>query len=708
MRRLRLRSWIMKYWNPILLSLITLVIISCAPSRKVDPISESPNLGKDPYLWLEEVEGSRALNWVAEQNGKTLSVLKADPRFEQFEQEALTIYEADDKLVYGSIRGEYVYHFWQNSDHVRGIWRRALLQGYLENNPTWETLLDIDALAKAEDENWVYKGVKAFPLDYNRCLVELSRGGKDAVVIREFDISSKTFVEDGFIVPEAKSDVAWISETKIFVATDFGPGTMTSSGYPASVRIWNRGEDLSDARQVAQVTSTDLGIWGWSIFNPEAEHLLISQSIDFWTHKLFLLDEDDRLQEINLPLDADFEGIWKGIALAVLRSEWGAYPAGTLIGLDLQTDVVSEIYRPADKVSILSISATAEALLITIQEDVQGRVLAIQLADGQWISKDIDLPTGGVISIFGASTSRPDFFYKFNNLITPTTLGYFTSIRNESVVLQQAPARFNSENLKVTQEFAISADGTRVPYFLVAKNDLTRDGNNPVLLYGYGGFEISQKPQYRSTTGKLWLEKGGVFALANIRGGGEYGPAWHQAALKQNRHKSFEDFIAIGEDLISRKITRPEKLGIMGGSNGGLLVGAVFTMRPDLFNAVVCSVPLLDMLRYHKLLAGASWIGEYGDPDDLEMRKYLEQYSPYHNINQGTKYPKALFITSTKDDRVHPAHARKMVARLMAQNHPVMYYENMEGGHAAGANLKQYANMAAIEYTYLHQMLMDD
>jgi len=698
----------MRCYNQLITVMLTAIVVACAPhSESSLSDSEAKVISNDPYLWLEEVEGEQAFNWVGEQNKVSLNELQSDPRFKRYESEALAIYEAEDKLIYGSIRGDFLYNFLQDGEHTRGIWRRTPLKHYLANDPEWELLLDLDALAESDDENWVYKGVKILPPDNNLCLLELSRGGKDAVVIREFDLRSKTFVKDGFFVPEAKSDVTWITESQIFVATDFGPGSMTTSGYPASVRIWSRGEALIDSREIARVDSTDLGIWGWSIYNPESQYKLINKSFDFWTHEIYLMDQDDKLQKIQLPLDADFEGIWKGHALAVLRSDWEGQIAGALIAQDLKTGLVSEIYAPTEEISISSICSSEEALLVTVQKDVQGSVLAIELQDGKWIANDLGLPGGGVVKIFGSNNSRSNYFYTFNNLITPTTLGYFTSINREAITLQQATARFKSDDLEVRQEFAVSADGTRVPYFLVSKKNLIYDGNNPVLLYGYGGFEISQKPQYRSTTGKLWLEKGGVFALANIRGGGEYGPAWHQAALKQNRHKSFEDFIAIGEDLISKKITNPKKIGIMGGSNGGLLVGAVFTMRPDLFNAMVCAVPLLDMLRYHKLLAGASWIGEYGDPDDPEMRKYLKMYSPYHNIQKSTKYPKALFITSTKDDRVHPAHARKMVARLIEQKHPVLYYENIEGGHATGANLKQYATMAALEYTYLHQMLMD-
>jgi len=680
-----------------------LVVVSCIPkSESVPQVTEM-----DPYIWLEEVEGERALNWVREQNAVTLNELQADPRFEQFESEALAIYEAKDRLVYGKIRGDFIYNFWRDDEHIRGIWRRSPLNAYLNNKPVWDVLLDIDALADAENENWVYKGTAGLPPTYDRFLIELSRGGKDAVVVREFDVSTHSFVNDGFYVPEEKSSVTWINENQIFVATNFGPGSMTSSGYPASIRVWTRGEDLETSPELARVANEDVGLRGWTIFVSDKNYSLISKSKDFWTHEILIVDENLSVRKLVIPLDADFQGIWKDQIFAILRSDWKGSTKGSLIALDLKSMVKKDVFIPNTKSSISEISFSSTHLLLTIQQDVVDKVYRVSMKDDSWVLEMLDLPKGGTISIYGADPLNANFFYTFNDLITPTTLGYYADATIDPVVIQQSPDRYNNENLQVNQKFATSKDGTKIPYFLVSRKDMPLDGSNPTLLYGYGGFEISQKSQYWSKTGKLWIEKGGVFALANIRGGGEYGPAWHQAALKTKRHKSYEDFIAIAEQLINSKITSPEKLGIMGGSGGGLLVGAVFTMRPDLFNAVVSKVPLLDMLRYHKLLAGASWMGEYGDPDDPIEGAYLKQYSPYHRLSPDKKYPKPLFTTSTKDDRVHPGHARKMVARMMEQGHPVMYYENIEGGHAAGANLKQYATMAAIEMTYLHRMLMD-
>ncbi len=688
---------------------LTLGIMGCMIVSKSDSETANTDVDKmDPYIWLEEVEGDSALNWVREQNRKTVDVLEQDSRFAQFEQEALHIYEAKDKLAYGRIRGDYIYNFWQDESHVRGVWRRSLLQSYLNNTPDWEVILDIDVLAEKEGENWVYKGTTGLPPTYNRFLIQLSRGGKDAVVVREFDMTTRQFISDGFEVPEAKSDVAWISEDQVFLATDFGSGSMTESGYPATLRIWNRGESLQESEEIASVNHEDLGVWGWSSFYNNGSYKLVSKAKDFWSHEIFLMNDQNGLDKLDIPLDVKFRGIWQNQICMILRSDWRGHTAGSFVAMDLITQKTSEVFVPDSRSSISDDNMTDMHILLTIQEDVIDKVYRASFSKGSWKLEDMSLPYGGTISIMSTNIKHSDFFYTYNDLITPVTLGYFANAESDPQVIRQSPARFDSEGLKVTQKFAISKDGTRVPYFLVMNPDIPRDGSNPTLLYGYGGFEVSEKSEYWSKTGKLWLEKGGVFALANIRGGGEYGPAWHQAALKTNRHKSYEDFFAIAEDMIESGITSPQKLGIMGGSGGGLLVGAAFTMRPDLFGAVVSQVPLLDMMRYHKLLAGASWMGEYGDPDDPVEGAYLQAHSPYHLLSSDQSYPKVMFTTSTKDDRVHPGHARKMVARMMEQGHPVMYYENMEGGHAAGANLKQYATMASIEMTYLHRMLMPE
>ncbi|MCF7904276.1 MAG: prolyl oligopeptidase family serine peptidase, partial [Candidatus Marinimicrobia bacterium] len=568
-------------------------------------------------------------------------------------------------------------------------------------------LIDFDKLSAEEGENWVYKGATGLPPTYDRFLIELSRGGKDAVVVREFDVRTKSFVQDGFNTEEAKQTVSWIDENTVFLSTDFGTGTMTESGYPSTIRIWKRGEDFNNKESIASVPPDYVAIWGWTQFNHDKNYSLISRSVDFWTHDILLVNDAFEAKKLNIPTDADFQGIWQDRIFILLRSNWDDIAKGSLVAVDLDGTHKSAVLTPGSKSAILAINFTSTHVLITVQGDVVDHVLRVSPHLDGWKLEKLALPENGTLTIKSAGSLHPDFFYTHEDLITPTTLGYLADATSEAVVLQQLPARFKSDDLELTQKFAISKDGTRVPYFLVAPKGMELDGNNPTLLYGYGGFEVSEKSEYWGKMGKLWMEKGGVFALANIRGGGEYGPAWHQAALKTNRHKSYEDFFAVSEDLIDRGITSPPKLGIMGGSGGGLLVGVAFTMRPDLYHAVVSQVPLLDMLRYHKLLAGASWMGEYGDPDDPLEGAYLKAHSPYHLLSPDVNYPKPLFVTSTKDDRVHPAHARKMTARMIEQGHPVMYWENIEGGHAAGSNLKQYAFRSGIEFTYLHQMLMD-
>jgi len=690
----------------ITLTIIVMMLIACGPVADKSPAPE-PGSDVDPYLWLEEVEGEKAIEWAREQSDATMKIIEADPRFEKLTQEALDIYEATDRILYGTIRGDYIYNFWRDDKNIRGLWRRSPLQAYLDKKPAWDALIDFDKLAEAEGENWVYKSVYGLPPAYDRFLVELSRGGKDAVVVREFDATTKTWVEDGFNTEESKQTVSWIDENTVFLSTDFGPGTMTESGYPATIRIWKRGEEIANSKEISRMSLEQVGIWGWTEFNKDRKYSLVSHAETFWTHDIFLVDDNYEINKLPIPKDADFQGIWNDEIFVLLRSDWDDIPKGSLVAVERDRPAKTGIFVPDASTSILAVNFTSTHVLITVQKDVMDHVLRASSAPEGWKLEALELPEGGTLTIRSADPLRPDFFFTYEDLITPTILGYFQDVNSEPVVVQQLPARFNSENLEATQKFATSKDGTKVPYFLVTQKGMKLDGSNPTLLYGYGGFEVSEKSFYWSKMGKLWLEEGGVFALANIRGGGEYGPTWHQAALKTNRQRSYDDFHAIAEDLIDAGITSARRLGIMGGSGGGLLVGVAFTQRPDLYHAVVCQVPLLDMVRYHKMLAGASWMGEYGDPDDPVEGAYLRGYSPYHVVSPDVEYPTPLFVTSTKDDRVHPAHARKMTARMIEQGHPVLYWENIEGGHAAGSNLKQYAFRSGIEYTYLHQMLFD-
>ena len=672
----------------------------------------------DPYLWLEEVEGERALEWVHARNKECFDELEADERYGKFLSQAEKILNAKDRIPYGSIRGKYVYNFWQDAEHVRGIMRRTTPESYRLAKPEWETVLDIDALAKAEDENWVYKATAWLAPDYERCLIKLSRGGTDASVHREFDMVAKRFVEGGFALPEAKSGVTWLDRDTLLVGTDWGEGSLTESGYPRVAKRWKRGTPLAEATTIFEGRHEDIGIWPRVMDSGEETIALVDQSLTFFTGAFHVIGPDGKLTSLPLQESADLAGFYAGRLLFTLREAWEVdgqtHAQGALLAINAavfqatgKLPSIETIYTPDERTSIEGVTVSRSGLYVTLLQNVKGRILrfSVNPQSGQWSSKPVPLPENGTVSISAAGPHSETIFINYEDHVTPDRLSEFDAGANKLSTLKSLAARFDAGDLEVHQHMAKSADGTAVPYFVIHRKGLKPDGSTPTILYGYGGFEISLKPSYSATIGKLWLERGGAYAVANIRGGGEFGPRWHKAALKTERQRAYDDFIAVGEDLAKRGITSPKHLGISGGSNGGLLVGAIFTQRPDLLNAVVCRVPLLDMIRYTKLLAGASWAAEYGDPEDPKMREAILRYSPYQNVFPDKKYPKVFIETSTKDDRVHPGHARKMVARMREQGHEVLYYENTEGGHAAGANLKQHARRYALEYVYFSRQL---
>ena len=672
----------------------------------------------DPYLWLEEVEGERALEWVHARNKECFAELEADARYGKFLSQAEKLLNAKDRIPYGSIRGKYVYNFWQDAEHVRGIMRRTTPESYRLAKPEWETVLDIDALAKAEDENWVYKGTTWLAPDYERCLIKLSRGGTDASVHREFDMVAKRFVEGGFALPEAKSGVTWLDRDTLLVGTDWGEGSLTESGYPRVAKRWKRGTPLAKATTIFEGRHEDIGIWPRVMDSGEETIALVDQSLTFFTGAFHVIGPDGKLTSLPLQESADLAGFYAGRLLFTLREAWEVdgqtHAQGALLAINAavfqatgKLPSIETIYTPDERTSIEGVTVSRSGLYVTLLQNVKGRILRLSVnpQSGQWSSKLVPLPENGSVSISAAGPHSDTIFINYEDHVTPDRLSEFDADANKFSTLKSLAARFDTGELEVHQHMAKSADGTEVPYFVIHRKGLKPDGSTPTILYGYGGFEISLKPSYSATIGKLWLERGGAYAVANIRGGGEFGPRWHKAALKTERQRAYDDFIAVGEDLAKRGITSPKHLGISGGSNGGLLVGAIFTQRPDLLNAVVCRVPLLDMIRYTKLLAGASWAAEYGDPEDPKMREAILRYSPYQNVFPDKKYPKVFIETSTKDDRVHPGHARKMVARMREQGHEVLYYENTEGGHAAGANLKQHARRYALEYVYFSRQL---
>jgi prolyl oligopeptidase len=673
----------------------------------------------DPYLWLEDVTGDKALAWVRERNAATRKLLEATPGFEATRTRIKGILDSRERIPMVSRRGDWLYNFWQDEANPRGLWRRTTLAEYRKPQPAWETVLDIDALGKAENVNWTWGGANCLGPTYRRCLLSLSKGGADAKVLREFDAVGKTFVDKGFTLPEAKSDVDWLDENTLLVATDFGPGSMTDSGYPRVVKRWKRGEPLSAATTIFEGLAKDVAVDASVDHTPGFERVVLTRSTDFYNDETSLW-QDGKAQRIDKPSDARL-GFWRDRLLITLRSDWTVggttWPQGSLLVTDAKAYLAGErrfqaLFKPTATRSLAGYSLTRDQVLLNLQDNVAGRAEAWSLKDGHWVGREIKAPFPGTLHVGGLHDPMvkddplaESFTLTYTDFLTPDTLSLGSTASDGLELLKSRPRFFSSEGMRVEQRFATSKDGTRVPYFVVWPKGATADGNNPTLLYGYGGFQVSMNPWYSGGFGTAWYEKGGVLVVANIRGGGEFGPGWHQSAVKANKQKSYDDFIAVAEDLVATKITSPKHLGIEGGSNGGLLVGAVMVQRPDLFNAVVCQVPLLDMKRYHLLLAGASWMAEYGNPDKPEEWAWISKYSPYQNVKPGVKYPVPLIITSTRDDRVHPGHARKMAALMMSRGHEVLYHENIEGGHGAAADNFQAADRQALEFAYLWRQL---
>ena len=673
----------------------------------------SAPVADDPHAWLEEVASEGALDWVRARNAHSEGALTARADYAPLRARLKTILDSKERIPWVGFHAGLYYNFWRDAEHERGLWRRTTLDEYRKAEPQWETVLDLDALARAENENWVWAGSVKLKPRGERALVSLSRGGGDAHVVREFDLAAKAFVADGFIVPEAKTSIGWIDQDSVFVATDFGPESMTSSGYPRIVKEWRRGTALEAASVVYEALADDLSASAWKDFTPGHERQFVNRQIDFYSSELFLR-EHGGLTPIPKPDDANAFTI-RGEIVIELRSDWHiggrTWPQGALLAMDFARYLAGGtdfelLFQPTPTTSLDGVAATRSAILLTILDNVKNRIVELRFDAGHWTRREVDAPAMGALEVDGVDeVESDDYFLTVTDFLTPTSTYLAHAGSDERTLLKSMPAFFDAAPYTVSQFAAKSADGTYVPYFVVMKKDVEWNGSNPTLLYGYGGFEVSLKPFYSGVTGAAWLAEGGVYVLANIRGGGEFGPRWHQAALKENRQKAFDDFLAVAQDLIRRKLTSPRHLGIMGGSNGGLLVGAALTQRPDLFNAVVCQVPLLDMRRYHELLAGASWMGEYGDPDDPAQWAAIAKYSPYHNVSSEKQYPRVLFTTSTRDDRVHPGHARKMAALMAHQGHDVLYWENTEGGHAGAANNEQTATMYALTYAFLLQQL---
>ena len=693
-------------------------LVAGALSVSVSAMAQAPTMHTpitdDPYLWLEDVEADKSLDWVRARNAVSETQLAKDPGFEPLRSELLAILDSDARIPFVGKMGEFYYNFWRDKTNPQGLWRRTTLAEFRKDQPKWEVLLDIDALGKAEGTNWVWGGAECLRPEYDRCLVNLSRGGADATVTREFDISDRAFVKGGFERPEAKGDLGWIDIDTVYVGTDFGPGSMTSSGYARIAKEWKRGTPMADAKVVYEGKDSDIAVGAFHDDTPGYERDFVSRSLTFYTNELYLRGKDGGLTRFDLP-DGSQKGVVREWLTVELRQPWTIggeeHAAGSLLAIRLDDFMAGKrdfdvLFAPTENTSLASGGALKDHYFINVLEDVKNRIYILTPGKDGWKREPlVGAPAFGTVSISAVDADESnDYFMTVTDYLTPTSL-LMGSVGKAPEKLKQLPAFFDASAYEINQHFATSKDGTKVPYFMVSRKDLELDGDNPTLLYGYGGFEVSLTPNYSAGVGKAWLADGGVYVVANIRGGGEYGPRWHQAALKADRNKAYEDFAAVAEDLIARKVTQAKRLGIQGGSNGGLLMGNMTVMYPQLFGAVVCQVPLLDMKRYHKLLAGASWMAEYGDPDQPAEWAFLRKYSPYQNVSKDVDYPPVLFTTSTRDDRVHPGHARKMMARMMEQGHDVTYYENIEGGHGGAANNAQSAYMSALAYTFLKQKL---
>jgi prolyl oligopeptidase len=705
---------------------LLLVLIACSsppkpppeppmpPAPPTDPKPDVAQPVEDPYLWLEEVESDKALAWARERNAQSQAELEVVPTFGATRDRVRSILDSKEKLPFVTKRGTWLYNLWTDDKNPKGVLRRTTFAEYKKPKPSWELVLDIDALGAKEKVSWVYHGMTCLYPKYDRCLVKLSRGGGDAQVVREFDPATKQFIDGGFTLPEAKSDAVWKDRDTLYVSTDFGPGSLTKSGYPRIVKEWKRGTPLAEATVVFEGKLDDVAVGGTRFWDHGKAWDMVQRSITTYTSETYVRDAAGKLTKVDAPVDADV-GVWGDHLLITLRSEWAVdgktWPRGALLAAPYADFMAGKraftmLFEPAKNKSLAGTASLKTALVVNELEDIKNRLYVWRHDKARWTRTAFDKGDVGSTSVWPVEPAgaSDDLWHTHTDYLTPSTLSH-GSLAKGVQPMKRSPAFFDAKGLTVEQHFATSKDGTRVPYFQVSRKALALDGSNPTLLYGYGGFEISLTPAYDPISGASWDERGGVYVVANIRGGGEYGPACHQAALRHERQRAYDDFIAIAEDLIARKVTSTPHLGIMGGSNGGLLMGVMLTQRPDLFGAVVCGAPLLDMKRYHKLLAGASWMEEYGDPEKPDDWAAIAKYSPYQNVKAGVKYPRTLFTSSTRDDRVHPGHARKMVARMLEQGHDVLYYENIEGGHAGAADNEQVAFMQALEFSFLSKQL---
>jgi len=692
-----------------------LIALAAASLSAAAHSQTTPAVPADPYIWLEDVSSPRAMDWVHAENAKTTAVLEKDPHFAGLYDEALAIAQAKDRIPAPELIGDEVYNFWRDQTHVRGVWRKTSKADYASADPHWTTVLDLDAISTAEKANWVWEGDNCLAPEYRRCLILLSDGGEDAQTVREFDLKTMAFVPDGFVLPHSKQTVDWLDANTLLVARDWGPGTMTESSYPFVVKSLKRGQSLDQAKEVYRGIPKDVSDQPTVFRDADGHRLAIVQrGVDFFSSDYFEVT-DQGLVKLNLPHKGTVHGLVRGQLVFTADEDWQGYKAGSLIAYapaDLRGGAVTMspkhlIFAPNARQSLDGVALTRNHVEAAIYDNVLGSLVAFTPTANGWSAAKLPVAPKSSVTLGTASDRDDTLYYSVQNFISPTKLYQADAATGAAQEVKSLPAKFDASHEAVDQFEATSSDGTKIPYFVVHPKGMVLNGQNPTILNAYGGFQVSETPVYSANIGKLWLERGGVFVLANIRGGGEFGPAWHEAGLKTHRQLIYDDFASVARDLTTRGITSPRRLGIMGGSNGGLLMGVEFTQHPELWHAVDIQVPLLDMLRFEQIAAGASWVGEYGSVSNPDERAFLAKISPYNNLHADVTYPEPLIWTTTKDDRVGPQHARKFAARLAELGKPYLYYEVIEGGHGSGANLNEKAHTNALEFVYFVRKLMD-